>query len=34
MYRIHVTSQPRVAGLRAQAHLGLDAIFSGPQRKA
>ena len=34
MYRIHVTTQPRVAGLRAQAHFGLEPVFSGPQRKA
>ncbi len=33
MYRIHVTAHPRVAGLRAQAHLGLEARFSGPPRK-
>ncbi len=33
MYRIHVTTQPRVTALRAQAHLGLDPVFSGPKRK-
>jgi 3-hydroxy-9,10-secoandrosta-1,3,5(10)-triene-9,17-dione monooxygenase len=33
MYRIHVTAQPRVEALRAQAHFGLDPVFSGPRRQ-